>query len=134
MSNNGVGIYKMVKGYIELWSFPSSRSLNIQNLFLPKREKSNREAQTFKCSPSVALAVLPLLSQFIQDVNGYDTDIIAYMVYIEVTLCKSMAQVGAHAPVLLGHLPVRKGLCLEPKKGPGQCNTVHNAMHIYRYV
>ena len=52
-------------------------------------------------------------------VNGYDTDIIAYMVYVEVTLCKSTTQVCARAPVLLRHLPVRKGLCLEPKKGPG---------------
>ena len=67
MSNNGVGIYKMIKGYIELWSFPSSRSLNIHNLFLPKREKSNKEAQTFKCSASEALAVLPILSHFIND-------------------------------------------------------------------
>ena len=69
-----------------------------------------------------------------QSVNGYDTDIIAYMVYVEVTLCKSTTQVCAHAPVLLRHLPVREGLCLEPKRGPGQCNTVHNAVHIYRYV
>ena len=45
-------------------------------------------------------------------VNGYDTDII--------TLCKSTTQVCAHAPVLLRHLPVRKGLCLEPKRGPGR--------------
>ena len=47
---------------------------------------------------------------------------------------KSTTQVCAHAPVLLWHLPVRKGLCLEPKIGPGQCNSVHSAMHIYRYV
>ena len=67
MSNNGVGIYKMIKGYIELWSFPSSRSLNIHNLFLPKREKSNKEAQAFKCSASEALAALPILSHFIQE-------------------------------------------------------------------
>ena len=68
MSNNGVGIYQMIKGYIQLWSFPSSRSLNIQNLFLPKREKSNKEAQSFKCSASEALAVLPILAHFIQEV------------------------------------------------------------------
>ena len=42
------------------------------------------------------------------------------MVYVEVTLCKSTTQVCAHAPVLLRHLPVRKGLCLEPKRGPGR--------------
>ena len=47
---------------------------------------------------------------------------------------KSTTQVCAHAPVLLWHLPVRKGLCLEPKIGPGQCNSVHSAMHIYSYV
>ena len=27
-----------------------------------------------------------------------------------------------------------KVLSLEPKVGPGQCNSVHSAMHIYRYV
>ena len=68
MSSNGVGIYQMIKGYIQLWSFPSSRSLNIQNLFLPKGEKSNKEAQSFKCSASEALAVLPILAHFIQEV------------------------------------------------------------------
>ena len=57
----------MIKRYIELWSFPSSRSLNIHILFLPKREKSNKEAQTFKCSASEALAVLPILPHFIQE-------------------------------------------------------------------
>ncbi len=67
MSNNGVGSYKMIKGYIELWSSPSSRSLNIPNLFLPKREKSNNEAQTSKCSASGALAALPILPHFIHD-------------------------------------------------------------------
>ena len=63
-----VSTIQMIKGYIQLWSFPSSRSLNIQNLFLPKREKSNKEAQSFKCSASEALAVLPILAHFIQEV------------------------------------------------------------------
>ena len=44
---------------------------------------------------------------------------------------KSTTQVCAHAPVLPRHLPVRKGLCLEPKIGPGQCISVHNAVHVY---
>ena len=44
VNNNGVRMYTGIHG---IMNFPSSRSLNVHNLFLPKREKSHKEAQTF---------------------------------------------------------------------------------------
>lgn len=64
----GENIYKMVSGYMALWVLPKSRAISLDSLFAPKRQKSNKEASTFKCSASEVLAILPILSLFAQNV------------------------------------------------------------------
>lgn len=67
-SSSGLDIYKMVAGYMQLWVLPQSRAMKLEALFSPKRHKSNKEASTFKCSASEALAIMPILAVFVQNV------------------------------------------------------------------
>lgn len=67
-NTTGENIYKMIAGYMELWVLPKSRTISLESLFAPKRQKSNKEANTFKRNASEVLAILPILSLFAQNV------------------------------------------------------------------
>jgi hypothetical protein len=67
-SSTGMNLYKMIAGYMALWVLPKSKPMSLENLFSAKRQKSNREAKTFKCQASEVLAFLPILAIFVQNV------------------------------------------------------------------
>jgi hypothetical protein len=48
-----------------LWTLPQSKPMNLQSLFSTKRQKSNKEAQTFKRNASEVLALMPILAMFV---------------------------------------------------------------------
>ena len=72
MFKNGVpGIYTAVYRFLDGWSWPASAGWDktIKDVFMPERIKSSRKARTIKCSGSDALALYPLLLNFLKLMN-----------------------------------------------------------------
>lgn len=60
-------IYTQVYNYIETWGWPAFRNhgTSVRDLFLRKREVSNKKAKTFKALASELLSLYPILALFL---------------------------------------------------------------------
>ena len=64
--SNGVDdIWKVLHGFVQLWSQPAIHKTDLGRLFLPKAVKGHKEASKIKCSASEMLALYKVLAQYV---------------------------------------------------------------------